>query len=76
MSALTAKGASGDWLRLRCLLGGIYREVGQVSHVISLCPRSQFTKSIFSFLYVVLENNIEKTVVRDLGTAAVESVSS
>lgn len=75
MSALTAKGASGDWLRLRCLLGGIYREVAQVSHVISLCPRSQFTKSIF-FLYIVLENNIEKTVVRDLGTATVESVSS
>lgn len=62
MSALTAKGASGDWLR--CQLGGIYREVGQISHVISLCPRSQFTKSIifFFFLYIVLENNIEKTV--------------
>lgn len=29
----------------------------------------------FFFLYIVLENNIEKTVVRDLGTATVESMS-
>jgi len=74
-TALTAKGASGSWLRLRHLTWGNVQEMRPISCLVSLCPSLQNGNIyIYFFLYIVLNNDsTEKTVVRGLNTATIET---